>query len=67
LKEWKDLIIAGPAAAPLARADSHYRYQIMLRARQMSRLSQHLARIADAKALPEDVSLVVDIDPVDLM
>ncbi|HMJ64695.1 MAG TPA: primosomal protein N', partial [Candidatus Binatia bacterium] len=67
LKEWKDLIIAGPAAAPLARADSHYRYQIMLRARQMSRLSQHLARVTASKVLPDDVSLVVDIDPVDLM
>jgi primosomal protein N' (replication factor Y) len=61
-----DLIIAGPAPAPLARAESHYRYQIMLRARQMSRLSQHLARLTETFNLPEDVSCVVDIDPVNL-
>jgi primosomal protein N' (replication factor Y) len=62
----KDLILAGPAAAPLARAESHYRYQIMLRTRQMSRLSAQLARVAAATQLPEDVNLTIDIDPVDL-
>jgi primosomal protein N' (replication factor Y) len=67
LKECKDLIIAGPAPAPLARADSHYRYQIMLRARQMSSLSRRLARIREAKALPDDIALTIDIDPVDLI
>jgi primosomal protein N' (replication factor Y) len=67
LKECKGLIIAGPAPAPLARAESHYRYQIMLRAPQMSRLSQHLARIREARTLPDDVTLIIDIDPVDLI
>ena len=62
----KDLIFAGPAPAPLARAESHYRYQIMLRTRQMTRLSQHLARLTESAALPEDVLLSVDIDPVNL-
>jgi primosomal protein N' (replication factor Y) len=62
----RDLIIAGPAPAPLARAESYYRYQIMLRTRQMSRLSQHLARLTETLNLPEDVSWVVDIDPVNL-
>src|SRR5207237_9192974 len=31
LSSVKDLILAGPAPAPLARAESPYRYQIMLR------------------------------------
>jgi primosomal protein N' (replication factor Y) len=66
LKDWKDLIIAGPAPAPLARAESFYRYQIMLRARQMARLSQSLGKFASAEALPDDVHLIVDIDPVAL-
>jgi primosomal protein N' (replication factor Y) (superfamily II helicase) len=67
LKDWTDLVIAGPAPAPLARADSHYRYQIMLRARQMSKLSQHLTKVQEEGALPDDVNLVVDIDPVNLI
>ena len=62
----RDLIIAGPAPAPLARAESNYRYQIMLRTRQMSRLSQHLAKLIEVLSLPDDVTLSVDIDPVNL-
>ncbi|MDB6108534.1 MAG: priA [Pedosphaera sp.] len=62
----KDLIIAGPAPAPLARAESLYRYQIMLRARQMTAVSQCLSILTQAISLAEDVTLSVDIDPVDL-
>ncbi len=61
-----DLIIAGPAPAPLLRAETFYRYQIMLRTRAMSALSRELARIIQSLALPEDVTLAVDIDPVNL-
>ncbi|HTX21084.1 MAG TPA: primosomal protein N' [Candidatus Aquilonibacter sp.] len=66
LGEFKDLILSGPAAAPLARAEQFYRYQIMLRTRAMSKLSQALAKIVASLALPEDVTLAVDIDPVNL-
>ncbi|MGA2788159.1 MAG: primosomal protein N' [Verrucomicrobiota bacterium] len=61
-----DLVIAGPAPAPLLRAETFYRYQIMLRTRAMSKLSQALAKIIETLALPEDVTLMVDIDPVSL-
>jgi primosomal protein N' len=63
---FRDLIIAGPAPAPLLRAETFYRYQLMLRTRAMSRLSQELARITTELTLPEDVTLTVDIDPVSL-
>jgi primosomal protein N' (replication factor Y) len=66
LKEFKDLILAGPAPAPLLRAETFYRYQIMLRTRTMSKLSQTLAKIIGTLALPDDVTLTVDIDPVSL-
>ena len=62
----KDLIIAGPAPAPLLRAETYYRHQIMLRAPRMRALSQRLARITQGLVLPEDVTLSVDIDPVNL-
>jgi primosomal protein N' (replication factor Y) len=61
-----DLVIAGPAPAPLLRAETFYRYQIMLRTRAMSKLSQTLAKIIETLALPENVTLTVDIDPVSL-
>jgi primosomal protein N' (replication factor Y) len=61
-----DLIVSGPAPAPLARAETHYRYQLMLRTRAMSRLSHLLAQRLPQLKLPEDVTFVVDVDPVNL-
>ncbi len=66
LKNLKDLVIAGPAPAPLLRAENFYRYQIMLRTRAMSALSRELAIIVQSLTLPDDVTLAVDIDPVSL-
>ena len=66
LAGFKDLIIAGPAPAPLMRAETYYRYQLMLRTPRMTKLSRKLAELIQAQALPEDVSMSVDIDPVDL-
>ena len=64
--EVKDLTISGPAPAPLLRAENFYRHQIMLRTGAMSRLSQSLAKITATLTLPDDVTLAVDIDPVNL-
>ncbi len=66
LKDWKELVLAGPAPAPLARAESFYRYQIMLRTRRMRELSRVLGRLSQEAKLPEDISLVVDVDPVNV-
>jgi primosomal protein N' (replication factor Y) len=62
----KDVIIAGPAPAPLLRADTYYRYQIMLRVPRMSVLSQRLAQLTQTVTLDPDVILAVDIDPVEM-
>jgi primosomal protein N' (replication factor Y) len=62
----EDLILSGPAPAPLLRAETFYRYQIMLRTRAMSKLSQTLAKIIGTLVLPDDVTLTADIDPVNL-
>jgi primosomal protein N' (replication factor Y) len=63
---FRDLIIAGPSPAPLLRAENFYRYHVMLRTSAMSRLSQALAQITATIVFPDDVTLAVDIDPVDL-
>ena len=62
-----DLIIAGPAPAPLLRAESFYRYQIMLRTGQMTTLSRMLDSVITDLKTPEDVKLTVDIDPMNLL
>jgi primosomal protein N' (replication factor Y) (superfamily II helicase) len=66
LADFKGLIMAGPAPAPLVRAETFYRYQIMLRTPRMSGLSGRLAQLVQTLVLPEAVALAVDIDPVDL-
>jgi primosomal protein N' (replication factor Y) len=66
LGEIKDLQLLGPAPAPLAKAETFFRYQIMLRTKQMSKLSQLLAVQTVDFTLPDDVSLATDIDPVNL-
>jgi primosomal protein N' (replication factor Y) len=66
LTGFKELVVAGPAPAPLTRAETYYRYQLMLRTPRMTKLSRKLAELVQAQALPEDVTLSVDIDPVDL-
>ena len=60
----KDLIISGPAPAPLLKAETFYRHQIMLRTRRMPSLSRSLAQILQSFTPPEDVQVTVDIDPV---
>ncbi|MFM2294648.1 MAG: primosomal protein [Verrucomicrobiota bacterium] len=62
----KGLLIAGPAPAPLLRAENFYRYQLMLRTRGMSALSRKLAEMSATLTLPDDVTLTVDIDPASL-
>lgn len=67
LADVKDLILAGPAPAPVLKAETYYRYQIMLRTQRMSKLSLALAKVLQAVTLPEEVRLAVDIDPVNLL
>jgi primosomal protein N' (replication factor Y) len=64
LADFKDLTVKGPTPAPLARAESFYRYQIMLRTPRMTSLSRRLAQLHQSFVLPEDVTLIVDVDPV---
>jgi primosomal protein N' (replication factor Y) len=63
---FKELVIAGPAPAPLVRAETYYRYQLMLRTPRMVALSRKLGELLQAQVLPDDVALTVDVDPVDL-
>ena len=66
-RDLPDLILCGPAPAPVPRVDTFYRYQLMLRTRQMTRLSPRLGELQAHLALPEGVTLIVDVDPVNLL
>ena len=65
-KELGEVVVAGPAPAPLLRAENFYRYQIMLRTSRMPQLSLKLSALRETFQIPEDLRLVIDIDPMSL-
>ena len=65
-KELGEVVVAGPAPAPLLRAENFYRYQIMLRTSRMPQLSRKLFALRETFQIPEDLRLVIDIDPMSL-
>ncbi len=67
LESVDDLLVSGPAPAPLLKAQNFFRYHLMLRSRAMARVSGLLAPCIERIRLPDDVQLTVDIDPVNMM
>lgn len=57
----KDLVLAGPASP--VTSETLYRYQIMMRTRQMSRLSRELKTFMEQLTLPEDLLLPLILIP----
>ncbi|MBM3888805.1 MAG: primosomal protein N', partial [Verrucomicrobia bacterium] len=60
-------IITGPAPAPLAKVSGFYRYHLLLRTRQIMRLTEILPTILREARLPQDVYAAVDVDPLSLL
>lgn len=64
LDGFPNLTIAGPSPAPLAKTEDHFRYQIMLRTKNMSRLSKYISDWLVTFKLPAKIKITVDVDPV---
>jgi primosomal protein N' (replication factor Y) len=67
ITNFPDLVISGPAPAPLLKAETYYRHHLMIRTRSMSKLSKRIAVLLADQKLPDGISMALDIDPVDLM
>ncbi|HLK41442.1 MAG TPA: primosomal protein N' [Polyangiaceae bacterium] len=60
--------VLGPAAAPIARIRSRWRFRVMLRARERPPLRETLAAVDRARPnLARDVRASIDVDPVQLL
>jgi len=63
-----DVLVQGPAPAPIARIRNRWRFRIMLRAAARERLRAVLATVANAlPGLPRGVRASIDVDPVQLL
>ncbi len=63
------IAVLGPAPAPIARIRNRYRWQILIKASTPGQLGQFLARARHGmeRALPRNVRLAIDVDPLNLM
>ncbi|MDX2226572.1 MAG: primosomal protein N' [Verrucomicrobiae bacterium] len=59
-------ILNEAAPAPLAKVESHYRFQILLRSPSILRLSDFLRESLKSFQNPVDVEIAIDVDPVSL-
>jgi len=66
-KAGADVVIGELAAAPLARVQGQYRYQIILRTGRILELTAVIAQVTGSMKLPDDVTLAIDVDPISLL
>jgi len=63
-----DVLVQGPAPAPIARIRNRWRFRVMLRAVARARLRSVLATVADVlPTLARSVRGSIDVDPVQLL
>jgi primosomal protein N' (replication factor Y) len=60
-------VLGEPTPAPLAKVQSHYRYQLIARTEQIMRLTEAVTNVITTIKLPKDVTLTVDVDPLALL
>ncbi len=63
----QEVLLAGPTPAPLAKIQNQYRFQIMLRTGQITRLTETIGTVVSQTKLPKDVNVTVDVDPISLL
>ncbi len=62
------VLVQGPAPAPIARIRNRFRFRVMLRAADRAPLRDTLADVDKARAsLPRSVRASIDVDPVQLL
>ena len=60
-------IVSDAAAAPLARANGRYRYQVMLRGKSVTPMTRCIRKALKEITFPEGVKCAVDVDAISLL
>lgn len=60
------VLMGQPVPSPLQRAKGMFRFQVMLRAAQTRQITRHVKRILASMTFPEEVVVIVDVDPFQL-
>jgi primosomal protein N' (replication factor Y) len=59
--------ILGPSPAPISQIKGRYRWQLVLKAEQITALQRFVRFLWQEERLPRNVKIAVDVDPVTLM
>jgi primosomal protein N' (replication factor Y) len=62
----ENVLMGDPVPSPLERSHNQFRYQLLLRARHTSTITNLVSRVLKSIKLDRDVFVVVDVDPVSL-
>lgn len=62
-----DACMGEPTPSPLAKAHGQFRFHLLLRAEKIRSLTSHIHKVIRSTALPDDVTVVWDVDPVSLL
>jgi primosomal protein N' (replication factor Y) (superfamily II helicase) len=63
----KQLFILGPVPAPITKLQNKFRYHLILKAQNVSILSETVERLRLMLKLPASIKITIDIDPVSLL
>ncbi|MDA0812963.1 MAG: primosomal protein N', partial [Verrucomicrobia bacterium] len=58
------ILLGNPAPSPLVKAADQYRFQLMMRAKSASTVTRYLNTIMEKMTFPEEVFVVIDVDPM---
>ena len=65
-KENDKILMSGPAPAPIARIRGYFRYNIILKDKDRSAMSNLLKKVLAGFRKPHGVLVAVDVDPISL-
>ncbi|MEZ5324385.1 MAG: primosomal protein N' [Verrucomicrobiales bacterium] len=58
------ILLGNPAPSPLVKAADQYRFQLMMRAKSAPTVTRYLNSIMEKMTFPEEVFVVIDVDPM---